>query len=168
MLDLAQLRNCVSTQYAYDLVSDLEVKVYWRPGCGDCIRVRRGLAKSGIETVEHNIWEDQVARSYVKSVAHGNETVPTVVIGDVSLVNPSVDQVVAEITKLDPTFTVKSVTPERGGDSSKAIFQWLVVGLLIVLSLYVERLGHVGLSWAVDVVNVVFWFSLRTYRRRRI
>jgi hypothetical protein len=37
-----------------------------------------------------NIWEDPEAAAFVRSVARGNETVPTVTVGDVALVNPSV------------------------------------------------------------------------------
>ena len=39
-----------------------------------------------------NIWEDADAASFVRSVARGNETVPTVTIGDIALVNPSVGE----------------------------------------------------------------------------
>jgi hypothetical protein len=39
-----------------------------------------------------NIWEDPEAAAFVRSVARGNETVPTVTVGDVALVNPSVGE----------------------------------------------------------------------------
>jgi mycoredoxin len=48
---------------------------------------------------EVNIWADEDAAAFVRSVARGNETVPTVMVGDVSLVNPSTRQVLAA---LDP------------------------------------------------------------------
>ena len=38
----------------------------------------------------------------VRHFAHGNETVPTVVIGDVGLVNPSVRQVAAHLREHAP------------------------------------------------------------------
>ncbi len=38
----------------------------------------------------HNIHENQDDAALVRSVADGNETVPTVVIGNVALVNPTV------------------------------------------------------------------------------
>jgi hypothetical protein len=55
--------------------------------------LRRGLDKAGIATVDHDIWDDPDAAAVVRSHANGNETVPTVVIGDVGLVNPSTRQV---------------------------------------------------------------------------
>jgi hypothetical protein len=42
-----------------------------------------------------NIWEDPQAAARVRSVAGGNETVPTVVVGYRALVNPSVGAVLA-------------------------------------------------------------------------
>ncbi len=69
------------------------VHLYWRPGCGFCTMLRRGLDKAGIETVDHNIWDDPEDAAVVRHFANGNETVPTVVVGDVGMVNPSVRQV---------------------------------------------------------------------------
>ncbi len=51
--------------------------------------LRRGLEKRGIATIEHDIWSDADAAELVRSFARGNETVPTVVIGDVGFVNPT-------------------------------------------------------------------------------
>ena len=65
------------------------VELYWRPGCGFCSSLRRKLQKRGIETTEHNIWEEPEAAARVRSVARGSETVPTVFIGEWSAVNPS-------------------------------------------------------------------------------
>lgn len=65
------------------------VEFYWRPGCGFCSMLRRGLEKRGIDTVDHNIWDEPEAAARVRSVARGSETVPTVFIGEWSAVNPS-------------------------------------------------------------------------------
>ncbi|NOX21597.1 MAG: NrdH-redoxin [Actinobacteria bacterium] len=67
--------------------------VYWRPGCGFCARLFAQLDQAGVPHRRVNIWEDPDAAATVRSFAHGSETVPTVVIGDTALVNPSVDQV---------------------------------------------------------------------------
>jgi glutaredoxin len=72
-----------------------EVHYYWRPGCPFCLMLRRGLDKRGIATVDHNIWEDPEVAAVVRSHARGNETVPTVVIDGVGLVNPSAREVTA-------------------------------------------------------------------------
>lgn len=63
--------------------------VFWRPGCGFCSSLRSGLERIGLPTVEVNIWDDPDAAAFVRSVARGYETVPTVAVGPVALVNPS-------------------------------------------------------------------------------
>ena len=78
------------------------VHYYWRPGCPFCTMLRRGLDRAGIETVDHNIWEHPDAAATVRFHAHGNETVPTVVIGDVGLVNPNVRQVTEHLERVAP------------------------------------------------------------------
>lgn len=75
------------------------ITVYWRPGCIFCTALRRQLDRKRVPHELVNIHEDPAAAAFVRSVAHGNETVPTVAIGPVSLVNPSLDAVlVAAIT----------------------------------------------------------------------
>jgi len=72
------------------------VTVYWRPGCPYCGSLRRGLRRSGLATREVDIWSDPGAAAFVRWHAGGNETVPTVVIGDTVLINPSARRVVDE------------------------------------------------------------------------
>ena len=69
------------------------VTMYWRPGWGFCAGLERQLVKHQIPFEKRNIWEDPEAAAFVRSVARGNETVPTVTVGDTSLVNPSLDEV---------------------------------------------------------------------------
>ncbi len=69
------------------------VEFYWRPGCPFCSRLRRKLEKSGIPLEDHNIWEEPRAAARVREIAGGNETVPTVVVRGIGLVNPSVREV---------------------------------------------------------------------------
>jgi glutaredoxin len=57
----------------------------------------RRLKKAGIPLARHNIWDEPDAATFVRSVANGNETVPTVVIGDRAMVNPSAKQVIAAL-----------------------------------------------------------------------
>lgn len=78
-----------------------EAVVYWRPGCGFCSMLRSGLQRAGIEYREVNIWDDPEAAAFVRSVARGNETVPTVTVGSVSLVNPSAGEVAALLASAD-------------------------------------------------------------------
>lgn len=74
---------------------ELEAILYWRPGCPFCSTLRAGLQRVGIAYREVNIWEDPDAAAFVRSVARGSETVPTVTVGSVSLVNPTASEVAA-------------------------------------------------------------------------
>lgn len=69
------------------------VTMYWRPGCGFCSMLQRELDAAGLEYEKVNIWDDPAAAQYVRSVARGYETVPTVKVGDVALVNPRLRQI---------------------------------------------------------------------------
>ncbi|ROQ60213.1 glutaredoxin-like protein [Streptomyces sp. 840.1] len=71
------------------------VVVYWRPGCPYCMKLRLRLRFTKLEYTEVNIWRDPDAAAFVRSVADGNETVPTVTVGGKAMVNPSKRQVMA-------------------------------------------------------------------------
>jgi mycoredoxin len=62
--------------------------VYWRPGCQYCLRLRLTLTGVTGRASWVNIWTDPEAAAAVRAVAGGNETVPTVVVGGESRVNP--------------------------------------------------------------------------------
>jgi hypothetical protein len=59
--------------------------------------LERGLRTREVPMRKHNIWEDPDAAAVVRSHARGNETVPTVVIDGIGMVNPSADDVVAAL-----------------------------------------------------------------------
>jgi mycoredoxin len=65
------------------------VEFYWRPGCPFCLHLERALDTAKIPMSKRNIWDDPDAAAFVRSVADGNETVPTVRVGAWSGVNPS-------------------------------------------------------------------------------
>ena len=71
-----------------------EIIVYWRPGCGICASLERQLIAANVTFRKVNIWDDPQAAEFVRSVARGNETVPTLSIGSMSLVNPSLQSVI--------------------------------------------------------------------------
>lgn len=96
-----------------------DVRVYWRPGCGFCSRLRRQLDQAGIPYTAVDIWADDEAAAFVRSVARGNETVPTVAVGPVALVNPSLDEVLDAMEEHTPDL-VPDPRPERSG-----IRRWL-------------------------------------------
>ncbi|MFI6602839.1 glutaredoxin domain-containing protein [Nonomuraea sp. NPDC050536] len=70
------------------------VVLYWRPGCRFCMRLRFRLRFTSLAYREINIWKDQEAARFVRSVADGNETVPTVTVAGKAMVNPSLQQLI--------------------------------------------------------------------------
>ncbi len=78
----------------YEATSEAGVAFYWRPGCPFCMALERSLNKAGIPLDKRNIWDDPDAAAFVRSVADGNETVPTVAVGQTFMVNPNRKQVV--------------------------------------------------------------------------
>lgn len=73
------------------------VVVYWRPRCPFCARLRWGLRRMNVVSEELNIWEVPNAAAFVRSVNGGDETVPTVVVGATTMLNPTPRQVKREL-----------------------------------------------------------------------
>lgn len=78
------------------------VEFYWRPGCPFCAMLERDLAVAGIPTTKRNIWDDPSAAAFVRSVADGNETVPTIRVADQAMVNPPIAEVEALLSEVAP------------------------------------------------------------------
>lgn len=116
---------------------------------------------------EVNIWTDRQAAGTLRRLAGGNETVPTVVIGDTALVNPSAAEVVsaARGRGVLPAGAPPAGRPRRLG-SPLAVLQWVLVVALVTASFVLDVLGHTALSWAVDGVAVAGYFGVRGLRRR--
>lgn len=79
--------------------SSTEIIVFWRPGCGFCRSLLGQLDRAGVPHHRVNIWEDPEAAATVRSIARGNETVPTVMVGPVGMVNPSLPEVLAALSR---------------------------------------------------------------------
>ena len=60
---------------------------------------------------EVNIWEEPAGATVVRGIANGNETVPTLVVGGRSLVNPSTRSAVEAIKAYAPELI--GPAPER-------------------------------------------------------
>lgn len=75
-----------------------DVTIYWRPGCGFCARLADVIEPVRDKAVWRNIWQDQDAAAYVRSVNNGNEVVPTVVIDGQAHTNPDPGLVLAALT----------------------------------------------------------------------
>jgi mycoredoxin len=84
------------------LSSTAEVVVYWRPGCPYCSMLFGALCATGLPYRQVNIWEEPEAAAFVRSVADGNEVVPTVRVGRAAAVNPSAAEVVALVREHAP------------------------------------------------------------------
>lgn len=87
---------------SYVPTTDDAVSVYWRPGCPFCMSLDRSLKKAGVPMDKRNIWEDPDAAAFVRSVADGNEVVPTVAVGKRYMVNPSPKEVLAAMAEEAP------------------------------------------------------------------
>ena len=103
-----------------NLVSVSPITVYWRPGCGFCSSLLRGLERSELGFEQVNIWDDEQGAVFVRSVAGGNETVPTVRIGDeVALVNPSTREVMATVAQHLPEHLPEGYEPPEPGRAGR-------------------------------------------------
>jgi mycoredoxin len=65
--------------------------------------LRRGLRKHGLPVEEVDIWSDPDGAAAVRAAANGNETVPTVRVGDRWFVNPSAREVVVAAAAIGVT-----------------------------------------------------------------
>ncbi len=123
-----------------ETATPIRVEVLWRPGCPYCSRLRGGLRRAGIATVEHDIWADPSAAARVRAATGGDETVPTVVVGARSLVNPTASQVIAAVRAEYPDAAEALV----GAGPARAASRWT------------------GAGWTAAVL--VFWVLLAMWR----
>jgi mycoredoxin len=94
-------QSVVATDYAVDGRIEA-IEVFWRPGCPSVEGLGRTLDEAGVPTNLRNISENPDDAAIVRSIADGNETVPTVIIGPVALVNPSTRLVMATLREHAP------------------------------------------------------------------
>jgi glutaredoxin len=71
-----------------------DVVIYWRPDCPYCLDLLLRLKFTRLRYRKVDIRKDAEARAFVRSVADGNETVPTVVVAGQAMVNPSKRQLI--------------------------------------------------------------------------
>lgn len=137
------------------------VEVLWRPGCPYCSALRRELDRRSVSASWRNIWQDNEARSLVRAANNGNETVPTVRIGERTLTNPSWRQL-APLLGDQPRFDPAA---RRTSERMRRSLSWLPFLALVVLSFALDAVGHTGASWAVDPFAVAAWWLTRPLRR---
>ena len=97
------------------------IDLYWRPGCGFCTMLQRKLDKFGINRIEHDIWNDPGDAAVVRQHANGNETVPTVVIGDQTFVNPSAGELIAYLGIHHPQLLPEGFEAPEPGLTSRLV-----------------------------------------------
>lgn len=86
--------------------------VYWRPGCGFCSGLLRGLERQRLGFERVNIWEDPDGAAFVRSVTGGSETVPTVRVGRMALVNPGSRDVLRTVAQERPDRLPPDIVPD--------------------------------------------------------
>lgn len=90
------------------------VVVYWRPGCGFCRRLMKALGRAGVSMDLRNIWEDDEARRFVADHNGGNETVPTVQVGERVAINPNPGELTRWLAEAHPNLVGQSETSDEG------------------------------------------------------
>ena len=79
-----------------------QLTMYTTQWCGFCRNLKNQLARVGIEMAEVDIERNPGAAEFVMSVNGGNQTVPTVVFPDGSVMtNPSANQVRARLDAIN-------------------------------------------------------------------
>ena len=83
--------------------------------------LERSLTKMNLPLDKRNIWDEPKHAAAVRSIANGNETVPTVVVGSARLVNPSAPQVVQAISNQAPDLLPDDVDLPTTGRTGRFI-----------------------------------------------
>jgi len=83
--------------------------------------LERKLNKMNLPLNKLNIWDDPSHAAAVRQIANGNETVPTVVIGDAKLVNPSASQVIQALSNQAPQLLPDGVEVPEPGKMSRRL-----------------------------------------------
>lgn len=74
--------------------------IYSTTWCGDCIRLKSALDRSGVAYREIDIEQDSSAADFVVRVNDGNQSVPTVVFDDGTvMIEPSGRQVLEHLDR---------------------------------------------------------------------
>lgn len=136
--------------------------------CGTGTGSAASCAASGRQ-IDHtptwrDIWDDEDARGFVRSVNGGCETVPTVCVGTTVLTNPSGAQVARAAGVVGGRSAAEGLSSGRNRAALR-LGSWLPAAALVVFSVVLDARGDVGLSWAVDPFAVAAWWFTRPLRR---
>jgi len=135
--------------------SEAVVTVYTRPGCPFSAVLRWQLRRLAVPVREIDIWADRGAAGVVREITGGDETVPTVVVGTQTMVNPGVDEVRAALAAVAPQVqlaaprsTVGLVVRGMVGPAL-TLSVWAAVALLSADTVFHLGPAVVAASWAV-------------------
>lgn len=82
-------------------MTNQQVTIYGTAWCGDCKRAVRVLDQHNLDYNYINIEQDEAARQYVEEVNNGNQSVPTIVFFDGSImVEPSSAKLTEKLVSL--------------------------------------------------------------------
>lgn len=95
--------------------------------------LRLALRRTGLAYTETNIWGDSAAAAYVRSVASGNETVPTVRVSQRALVNPTVSEVLDTVVETAPELARGTRRPRVSERTVLVLAVCLAAAILAVL-----------------------------------
>lgn len=133
--------------------SEAVVTLYIRPGCTFSAVLRWQLRRLAVPLREFDIWDDRAAAGVVREITGGDETVPTVVVGTTTMVNPGVDEVRAVLLKATAAAGSSRSTPTLVARGTVGPVLMLAVWAVAVLATSgaVFHLGPalVAASWAV-------------------
>ncbi len=89
------------------------------------MNLERSLNKLDLPLNKKNIWDSKKYAATVRSIADGNETVPTVVIGDAKMVNPSAKQVLQALSNQAPELIPEGTDMPEANKFGEKINKWL-------------------------------------------
>ena len=138
------------------------LQVYWRQGCPYCVSLRMALNEAGVAATWRNIYENPDDAAFVRGVAGGNETVPTVSLDGEALVAPRPTRLLRLLRRDHPELVTR---PDRAWLPLRVV-QWVGVIALLVASEVLARTGRTALSWGLDGCAVLWYLLVRWYRLR--
>lgn len=125
--------------------SSTSPKRHDRAGCGHGLLAARllgDLDRIGLPIRKINIWEDPSAAATVRSIAGGNETVPTVVVGDHRMVNPRAAEVLDAVRDHAPDLFDELDTDDIAAVAAGPWWAGLLVTLAVAVGWFVLATGN--------------------------
>ena len=62
------------------MTKQANIEVYWRPGCGFCMKALDFLESKNLNLTKYNIWEDASSKEEMTERSKGARTVPQIFI----------------------------------------------------------------------------------------